>query len=315
MLAFLVRRVVQAVVVLIGVLIITFALIHLEPGSPARAALGTRATPSAIAHFNKVNGLDAGVVSQFFSYVGRLLHGNLGYSFVQSQSVARLIGQALPKDLILVGFATLIALIIGIPAGLYQAVRRNTIGDLSLQGVAFVLYAMPPFFLGLILLAIFAIAVPILPPEAPQSTNALQILAHPLGLVLPTLTLAGISLAAFTQFMRSSSIDNLAQDYIRTAQAMGLPRRQILVRHLMMNSLIPVVTLLGLTLPAVVGGALIVEEVFNYPGMGLLFYHAALDHDYPVLLGFTLFVGVAVVVGNMLADIVYAVLDPRVRLD
>lgn len=315
MLGFLVRRVAQAIAVVVGVLVITFVLIHLEPGSPARAALGTQATPSAIAHFNRVNGLDRSAVPQFFSYVGRLLHGNLGYSFVQSQSVASLIGQALPKDLILVGLATIIALIVGIPVGLYQAVRRNTIGDFSLQGIAFVLYAMPPFFLGLILLAVFAIAVPLLPPEAPQSTNALQILAHPLGLVLPTLTLAGISLAAYTQFMRSASIDNLAQDYIRTANAMGLPRRLILIRHLMLNSLIPVVTLLGLTLPAVVGGALIVEEVFNYPGMGLLFYHAALAHDYPILLGFTLFVAVAVVVGNLLADILYAVLDPRVRLD
>lgn len=315
MLSFLIRRIAQGLVVVIGVLIITFILIHLEPGSPARAALGIQATPTSIAHFNKVNGLDQGLLGQFSAYVIRTVHGNLGYSYVENQSVSSLIREALPKDIVLLVPATLIALALGIPIGLYQALKRNTIGDFALQGSAFLLYAMPPFFLGLILVAVFAIAIPLFPPEAPQYTSAFMILKHPLGLVLPILTLSGVSVAAFTQFARSAGIDNLAQDYIRTAHAMGLRPRSVVVRHLLRNSLIPIVTLLGLSLPGIVGGALIVEEVFNYPGMGLLFYQAAVGHDYPVLLGFTLFVGIAAVVGNMVADIVYAALDPRVRLE
>ncbi|MGH9303052.1 MAG: ABC transporter permease [Acidimicrobiales bacterium] len=315
MIGFFVRRIWQAVAVVIGVMIVTFILIHLEPGSPARAALGVRATGPAIAHFDKVNGLDLSMPQQFLVYVGHLIHGNLGYSFVQSASVASLIGEALPKDVILLGFSNIICLIVALPIGLYQGVKRNRFGDFALQGGAFILYAMPFFFLGFILIDIFAIRFPLLPPEAPQFTSPLAILAHPAGLVLPVLTLAGGSAAGYTQFMRSSTIDNLAQDYIRTAKAKGVPERHVRLRHLLPNSLIPIVTLLGLTLPGVVGGAIIVETVFNYPGMGLVFFQAALQHDYPVLMGFTLFVGVAVVVGNLLADIAYAALDPRIRLE
>ncbi len=314
MITFLVRRSGQAIVVIVGVMVVTFILIHLEPGSPARAALGVRATAPAIAHFNKVNGLDLPLPEQFFTYVKNLLHGDLGYSFVQGQSVVSLVAQALPKDVILLGFSNILCLLAGIPIGLYQGNKRNGFGDFALQGGAFILYAMPYFFIGFILLAIFAISFHIFPAEAPQFTTPTAILAHPAGLVLPVLTLAGGSVAGYTQFVRSSAIDNLAQDYIRTARAKGVPWYGILWRHLLRNSLIPVVTLLGLTLPGVVGGAIIVETVFNYPGMGLLFFNAATQHDFPVLMGFTLFVGVAVVVGNLLADIVYAVLDPRIRL-
>ncbi|MGH9074555.1 MAG: ABC transporter permease, partial [Acidimicrobiales bacterium] len=155
----------------------------------------------------------------------------------------------------------------------------------------------------------------VLPPEAPQFTNALSILAHPRGLILPVAALALVTISSYSQYLRGSAIENLAQDYIRTARAKGLSERAVLFRHLLRNTMIPIVTLLGLTLPVVVGGALIVEAVFNYPGMGLLFFQAALQQDYPILLGFTLFIGVATVVGNLLADIVYGVLDPRVRLE
>lgn len=312
--AFLVRRFGQAIVVIFGVMIVTFILIHLEPGNVARAALGVRATAPAIAHFNQVNGLDHPLIEQFVLYVNQLLHGNLGYSFVQGLPVATLIGRALPKDVILLGFANIIGLIVSMPIGLYQGVKRNGTGDYALQGAAFILYAMPYFFLGFILIAIFAIYFPILPAEAPQFTSPWAILTHPAGLVLPVITLSLGGAAGYTQFLRSSTIDNFARDYVRTARAKGVPWRQVLVRHVARNSLIPIVTLLGLTLPGVIAGAITTETVFNYPGMGLLFYQAAVQHDYPILLGFTLFVGVAVVVGNLLADITYAILDPRIRL-
>lgn len=313
MLGYILRRVLQAIVVLIGVMVITFVLIHLLPGSPARAALGVRATPVAIAHFNRVNGLDEPLPEQFVSYVGRLLRGNLGYSFDQDDPVSTLIAQRLPKDLILLGLSTLLALLIAIPLGIYQAVRRNRLGDYALTGAAFVLYSMPIFLLALLLLAALSVQFHLLPPEAPQSPTVLGILSHPAGLVLPVVTLALAAVALFSRYMRSSAIDNLAQDYIRTAQAKGLSQRAVLARHLLRNCLGPIVTVLGLSLPGIVAGAIVVEEVFNFPGMGLLYFDAAAQGDYPTLLGFTLFVGVATVVGSLLADIAYGILDPRVR--
>lgn len=315
MLGYLVRRVGQAVIVVIGVMVITFVLIHLLPGSPARAALGLRATPVSIAHFNQVNGLNQPLPQQFLSYAGRVIQGNLGYSYDQNDPVSTLIVQRLPKDLILLGMSTLLALVIAIPLGIYQAVRRNRLGDYTLTGVAFVLYSMPTFLLALLLLAALSVQFHLLPPEAPQQATVLGILAHPGGLVLPVVTLALTAVALFSRYMRSSAIDNLAQDYIRTARAKGLPERTVLARHLLRNCLIPIVTLLGLSLPGIVAGAIVVEEVFNFPGMGLLFFDAAAQGDYPTLLGFTLFVGVATVVGNLLADVAYGILDPRVRFE
>jgi len=194
-------------------------------------------------------------------------------------------------------------------------VQRGGIGDNVFTGVSFTLYSMPDFFFALLLIAIFSVQLHILPPEAPQAATVAGILADPRALVLPVLTLTLVSVAGFSRYMRSSAIDVLAQDYIRVARAKGLRERLVLLRHVLRNSMLPIVTVLGLSLPGIVVGAVIAEEVFNYPGMGLLFYQAATSHDFPILLGSTLLVGVATVIGNLAADISYAVLDPRVRYD
>lgn len=276
--------------------------------------LGPRANPVSIAAFNHANGYDRPLAIQFFAYIGRVAHGNLGFSYIQNQSVGGLVRRLLPKDVILVGSATVIALALAIPLGIYQAVRRNSTGDYVLTGLAFIFYSMPSFFLGFLLISLLSVRFHFLPPEAPQGGTVLSILAQPSGLVLPVMTLALITIAQFSRYMRSSAIDSLAQDYIRTARMKGLGRNAILRRHVLRNSLVSIVTLLGLSLPVLVAGALVVEDVFNYPGMGLAFFKAATTQDYPVLIGFTLFVGVATAGGNLLADIGYAMLDPRVRL-
>lgn len=314
MIGFLLRRTAQALVVVMGVLVITFVLVHLEPGSPAIAALGPRATPTAVASFDRLNGLDRPLIEQFGVYVAHAGQGDLGFSYTLNRSVASLVAERLPKDLVLVAISYLVALVVAVPLGLYQAVRRNTVSDHALTGGAFVLYSTPTFLLGLLLVALLAVQLHLLPPEAPQAPTVSGILAHPAGLVLPVATLALVTIAQFSRYLRSSAIDNLAQDYIRTARAKGLPSRLVLRRHLLRNCLVPIVTLVGLSLPVVVAGALVTEQVFNYPGMGLAFFNAALQSDYPVLVGFTLFVGVATVIGNLLADIGYRLLDPRVRL-
>jgi peptide/nickel transport system permease protein len=310
---YLVRRVAQAVAVVAGVMILTFILVHMVPGSVARSVLGPRATAARIAIFNTAYGLNQSLPQQFVSYVSQLLHGNLGTSYTLQQPVSTLIAQRLPKDCLLLGLSTVLALAIGLPMGMYQAVKRARPADHLLTGAAFTLYSMPDFLLGVLLIALFCVQLHWLPPEAPPGGTLTAILADPRALVLPVATLALVSVATFSRYMRSSAIETLAQDYLRTARAKGLPQRLVLMRHALRNSVLPVVTILGLSLPGIVAGAVIAEEIFNYPGMGLLFYNAATSHDFPVMLGSTLVVGVATVAGNLAADIAYAVLDPRIR--
>jgi peptide/nickel transport system permease protein len=310
---YLVRRVGQAVAVVIGIMILTFILIHLEPGNVARSILGIRATNDRIAIFNATYGLDQPLYKQFIDYVDQVLHGNLGTSYYLQQPVSTLFEQRLPRDLLLLGSSTVLALLISLPMGMYQAVRRGGIMDNALSAVSFTLYCMPAFWFAVMLVAIFAVQTHVFLPEAPSGTSVGSMLAQPRALALPVLTLTLIQVAGFSRYMRSSVIDTLAQDYLRVVRAKGLPERLVLSRHVLRNSLLPIVTLVGLSLPGLVTGAIVVEEVFNYQGMGLLFFDAAIQHDFPVLLGSTLIVGVATVVGNLIADIAYGVLDPRVR--
>lgn len=299
--------------VIIGVMILTFVMIHLEPGNTARAILGPRATSVRIDIFDNVNGLNHPLWRQLVDYVDQVFHGNLGSSYSLQEPVSTLIRERLPRDAVFLGISTALALLIALPLGIYQAVRRNSLGDYSLTATAFTLYSMPDFLLALLLIALLSVQFHIFPPVAPPASSVLQMLEDPRALVLPVVTLTLISVASYSRYMRSSAVDALAQDYVRLARAKGLPERLVLMRHVLRNSLLPIVTLVGLSFPDIVGGAVIAEEVFNFPGMGLLFYQAATSHDFPVLLGSTLVVGVATVVGNLLADISYAVLDPRVR--
>ncbi len=310
---YLTQRAGQAAVVVIGLMILTFIMIHLEPGSAARATLGVRATPGRIAIFNSTYGLNQPLYRQFLTYVDQVLHGNLGTSYSLQIPVSALIAQRLPRDLLLLGLSTVLALLIAVPLGIYQAVRRGGVSDHVLTGASFTLYSTPDFLFAILLIALFSVQLHLLPPEAPQASSVGGILADPRALVLPVATLALVTVASYSRYMRSSAIDVLAQEYIRVARAKGLPRRLILLRHVLRNSLLPVVTLVGLSFSWIVAGAVIAEEVFNYPGMGLLFYQAATTHDFPVLLGSTLVVGVATVIGNLAADVAYGILDPRIR--
>lgn len=313
MTGFITRRLLQAIVVVLLVTVIVFILLHLLPGGPARAQLGPRATPAAIANFNHQMGYDRPVPIQYWNWLTQLVTGNLGFSTKFNQSVASLIGERLPKTLVLTVASTLFALVVAVPLGMIQAVKRNHAADYTITSGAFIFYATPPFFLGIVLIVVFAVYLPILPAEAPQSSSLEAILSQPAGLILPVLTLALVTIAQFSRYMRSSVIENLAEDYVRTARAKGADERSVLIRHVLRNSLIPVATLLGLSLPAIFSGALITEAVFNFPGMGQLFWTAAQTQDYPIMLGITVLVGVATVIGSLLADLAYAVLDPRVR--
>jgi peptide/nickel transport system permease protein len=309
--SFLIRRVLQAVAVLFGVSLIAFILLHLLPGGPAKAALGLRANKALIAAFDVKFGLLKPLPIQYLDWVNQLIHGNLGFSYKLNQSVDSLLGENIPRTLVLVGVATALALMVAIPAGIYQAVRRNKPEDYVLTGFSFLFYSMPSFFLGTILIIVLSQMLPLLPSTGPTPTSPLW--QQVPNLILPILTLTLITIALFSRYMRSSVLENLVQDYVRTAASKGVSRPAILFRHVLPNAMLPIITLIGLSLPGILSGALITESLFNYPGMGLLFWNAAQTEDFPVMLGTTIVVGVAVVVGSLLADVLYAVFDPRIR--
>lgn len=311
MTAYLVRRLLQALAVLFVVSIVVFILLHLLPGGPARALLGQRAGPAAIAEFDRRFGLDRPLPLQYIAWVSQVVQGHLGYSYKLDQSVDALLVENVPRTVFLVGVAIVLAVVIGVTVGVWEAVRRGRLEDYVLTAWAFVFYAMPTFFLGLILILLFSVTLNWLPPTGPNGTAPLFDQID--NLVLPVATLTLVYIAYFSRYMRSSVLENLVQDYVRTARSKGTSPARILLRHVLPNALISIITLLGLCLPAIIGGALVTEALFNYPGMGLLFWNAAQQQDYPVLLGVTLLTGTATVLGSFGADILYAVVDPRIR--
>lgn len=311
MFGYMIRRIGQAIIVLIGVTIITFILLHLLPGNPVRAILGTRASAIDIKQLTDQLGLNKPLYVQYFVWVSNLLHGNLGFSYKLDQPVASLLAQRIPKTLFLVGASLILAVLLAVPLGMLQAVRRNKPDDYVLTGLSFIFYSMPSFWLGILLIVLFSATLGWFPSEAPQ--DQFSVFSQLNGMVLPVATLTLVTLAFFSRYTRSSMLEQTIQDYVRTARAKGVSRRAVLFRHVLRNALIPVITLLGLSLGGILSGAVVTEDVFNYPGMGLLFYQAAVSDDFPVLLGVTVVVALATVLGNLVADILYAVTDPRIR--
>lgn len=315
MVGYLARRVLQALVVILGVTVIVFLLSQLIPGGQARAALGPKATAAQLASFNHLNGLDRPFLLQYWNYLVGLLHGDLGYSYRNNQGVASLIADRLGRTMVLVGSATILALALAIPVGIAQAVRRNRPFDYTMTAFTFVLYAMPAFLAGELLIILFSFTLHWLPAQPPSDLGAWGPFTHPVDFILPVVTLSLLEIAAFSRYMRSSMLDTLAEDYVRTAVAKGAAPRRVLYGHALRNAILPILTLIGLTLPAVVGGALITEAIFNYPGMGLLTVQAASNDDVPLVLGTTLVATIATVLGSLLADLLYAAADPRIRLE
>ena len=313
MAGYLIRRFLQAIVVVLGVVLIVFILSRMIPGGEARAVLGERASPQAIARFNRVQGFDLPIWLQFWHYVIGLPQLKLGYSYKFTQPVWTIISTRLPKTLMLVGTSVVLALAVAIPLGVIQVVRRHKPADYALTGLSFILFAMPAFFFGTLLIIFFAFDLKILPVSPPSSASPFAIWTDPKAFIMPVVTLAAVSIATFSRYMRSSLLDAMAEDYIRTARAKGASSKRVLFGHALRNALIPIITLLGLSLPIIVSGAVITESVFNYPGMGLLVVQSAENTDIPLVLGTTLVITVATVIGSLFADILYVLVDPRIR--
>jgi peptide/nickel transport system permease protein len=291
-----------------------FALLHVIYPSPAIDVLGSRANTALIASWNKQNGFDDPWFVQYLRYMRNLVEGNLGYSYKLNQSVTALLREVWARSAYLSGASLVLSLVIAIPLGVYQAVRRNTIGDYAATSLAFIVYAMPVFFLGLILIQVFALDLHWFNFQGSQSNSVFSIAVDLHAMTLPILTLTLLTIASFSRYMRSTSMDVMAQDYIKVARAKGLPERLVLLRHLLRNASLPMVTLVGLYIPALLAGNLITETLFNYHGLGLLFFNALNNADYNVLLAYTLIGAVLTIVGNLVADIALTVADPRIRL-
>ncbi|MDQ2872613.1 MAG: ABC transporter permease [Candidatus Eremiobacteraeota bacterium] len=317
MTTFVIRRLLLAIPTLLGVTILTFALIHIAPGGPAFAMAGEKATPAQIEQITHQLGLDRPLHVQYGIWLVHLLHGDLGFSYTKQTPVATLLAQHLPQTLLLMGSALVISILLAIPLGVYQASRRNTAFDRTASIFVFIAWSMPTFWFGTILIAVFAVTLRWFPVGGLQTidTSSFDWYSRIAHLALPAATLAIVSVAGWSRYIRGSMIEQLREDYTRTAVAKGLPSRIVLFRHVLRNALIPFITLLGGTIPALFGGAVITEQIFAYPGMGQLFWQSAVDRDYGTLLGMTVITASLVIAGNLIADILYGVVDPRVRYD
>jgi peptide/nickel transport system permease protein len=298
--AYLTRRLLQAIAVVLLVTLIVFGLLRLAPGGTAVDVVGTG---SAHQQF----------LLQYLAWLGRILQGNLGYSRSRNESVGYLLATSLPRTLVVMGLSTLIALAVAIPLGLVQAARRGRAADRVLGGLTYFFYGTPTFVLGAVLVLFLAVKKHIFGPVGPQAAGIVGFVTDARDLTLPVLTLTLVTIATFARYMRSAALGSLAQEYVEAARARGASERRVIRAHVLRNSLVPVVTLVGLSFPQIVGGAVVVESLFNIPGMGWQIWQAVLNHDFAVTLGFTLVIGIGAVVGSLLADVCYAVLDPRVR--
>ena len=314
MIQFILKRLGQAVIVVFLVTIITFILLQSQPGGAARAALGKDATQEQLAAFDHENGYDRPIPEQYVTYLNKIAHGDFGYSYQHNQSVNDLLAARLPRTIFLSLLSTILALIVAIPLGVWQAVKRNKAPDYVVTIACLLAYSTPIFFAGLLLIVLFSQVWPILPNDAPQGEDLAVMWEQWDHLILPVCALSIGTIAAYARYVRSSMVDNLNEQYVRTARAKGLSEFRVVFVHTLRNAMFPVITMIGLYIPAMFSGALVIETLFNFNGMGYLYYQATGRRDYPILLGVALIVSFATVIGALLADFLYALADPRIRL-
>lgn len=318
MIAFVVRRLLISVVVLFGISIVLFGLLKLMPGDPAEMMLdplsfqGDRA--AALARLRAELGLDRPVPIQYLSWMSEMLHGNFGFSYTDGRAVGEVIRGRLGPTVLLMGSALVIALVIGIPAGIVAALRRNTLGDYSITFVSLLAISVPSFFLGLVGIYVLGIKLRWFPVGGLHSTGATglgDLLYH---LVLPAAILGFALAGPYVRYARASMMEVLGQDYLTTASSKGLTARQVIRRHGLPNALIPLVTVVAIQIPTLLGGAVVIEQVFALPGLGTLVLDSIQARNYPIVLTFVMVVAVLVLLCNLIADVAYAVIDPRIRV-
>ncbi len=318
MLVFVTRRVLVSIVVLIGISMVLFGLLKLMPGDPAQMMLdplsfqGDRA--AALARLRTQLGLNKPVPAQYVAWIGQLVRGHLGFSYVDGRPVAQVFLGRLGPTLLLMGSALLIAVISGISVGVVAALRRNTWVDYGVTFVSLLAISVPSFFLGLVGIYVFGMELQWLPVGGLHTTGVNtfpDLLRH---LVLPAAILGFALAGPYVRYTRSSMLEVLGQDYQVTAQSKGLTRRQVVLRHGLPNALIPLITVIAIQIPLLLGGAVVIEQIFAIPGVGQLVLDSIQSRNYPIVLAFVMAVSVLVLACNLLADVAYALVDPRIRV-
>lgn len=310
---FVARRLLYSAIVLFGVLVLVFALVQLVPGDPVRIALGTRYTPEAYEALRAASGLDRPIVSQFFGYLGSALTGDLGVSFRNGNPVTVTLMERLPATLSLGVAGIAIALAIALPAGIFSALREGRVSDAIVRITSQFGVSIPDFWMGILLIALFSTTLGWLPTSGyrPLFDDPAGWLRH---IVLPGLTVGLVAAAIMTRYVRAAMLEVTAMGYVRTARSKGLPPRVVTFRHTVRNALVPILTITGIQLATLLGGMIVVEVVYAWPGLGRLVYNAVAARDYPLIQGAVLLIAALFLLINLVVDVLYAVVDPRIRL-
>ena len=312
---YILKRILIAIPVLIGITLIDYAIMCLA-GSPLEMLKGPRISDAALQAKEIAAGLDKPLIVQYFVWLWQILQGNLGYSMQSYEPVSAMIGSHIGPTLLLMGVSLIVSLLIAVPAGIYSAVKQYSKGDYAVVTASFIGSSIPSFFLALILIYIFTVKLGALPSSGMNTLGmdggVLDTIRH---MVMPVIVLA-VSLAGSNiRYIRSSFLEILQQDYLRTAKAKGIGYRRVIWKHAMRNALLPIVTVIGMQIPMLFGGAVIIEQVFSWPGLGLMTMTAIMGRDYPVIMGVCLLSAVVVLISNLITDILYALVDPTIQLN
>ena len=318
---YVISRVLQMIPLLLGVSLISFFIMHLAPGDPTNIFVNPNIDPKELIRVRANWGLDQPIYIQYFKWLFNAIQLNFGRSLMTGQPVINEIGERLPATLLLMISSMALTLLISIPAGVISAVKKNSWFDKFFTVFSFVGMSLPTFWLALMLMLFFSVQLDWLPavgmfdPLIGDKNIIIRIYDVFLHMLLPLLTMTVLSLASITRYQRSAMLEVLNQDYIRTARAKGLPERIVIFKHALRNALIPIITILGLSLPDLFGGAFIIETIFAWPGMGRLGVQAIFSRNYPLIMGIVMLSAVLIIIGNLLADISYALADPRIRYE
>ena len=315
MISYIIRRCLMAIPLLFGITVLSFAIIQMAPGGPTSLMMDPNISKEAMKKYEERYGLNDPVHIQYYRWVSNMVKGDFGDSLIRrGVPVSEMIMNRLPNTLLLMIVSTALAILVAVPFGVISARKQYSLTDYTVTVTSFLGVATPNFWIGLVLIMVFAVQLQWFPTGGVATLNAdFSILDRIHHLVMPAFVLATADMAGLTRYTRSSMLEVLKQDYMRTARAKGLKDNKVTYKHGLRNGLIPVITIFGLMLPSFIGGSVIVERIFAWPGIGLLFIDSAFQRDYPVIMALTVISAVFVVIGNLLADILYAIFDPRIE--
>lgn len=308
-----IKRLISIIPMLFFISIISFILMQMAPGDPLQAYITPQMDPNDIERIRKSMGLDQPIIVQYFKWLINATQGNLGYSLVNHRPVIQVILERIPNTLIITLTALIISILVAIPVGLYAGYKKNSIIDNILNVVSYIGISIPSFWFAMILIYFFTVKLGLLPSVGMRTAGVNTTIDLVRHMIMPVIVLSYYNLCVFTRYIRSSTIGQLREDYVLTQRAYGATTKEILFKHVLKNTLLPVITILAMALPQLVTGAFITETIFGWPGMGQLGVNAIFGYDYPVVMGITMISSLMLIVGNLLADILYQLVDPRIK--